>query len=544
VAIYALSIKHRTKGQGATAGAHALYIAREGKYARLAESRAQSHADYLMREGSHSRRSEELVATWSGNLPEWAGSAREFWSAADTYERANGRVYTEVVISLPRELSPEGREAVTREFIEREIGTRFTYTAAIHNPRALDGGEQPHAHIMFSIRERDGIARPKQLYFRRANPKKPALGGAKKNREWSLDDRKNDRVRSMRATWEKLVNRALEREGHAARVDRRSLKEQGIEREPEPKMGPQVTQKVKRGQVTEIGDRVKELREERQRQREIKGLEQELRKEKARVHDFETERKQRLGDGGDGFWVGGPKREVSEEERQQYRRTVDLVCTRYQKEDGTTEYRWKKSGTVAFVDRGDRIDVKSVNETAIKAALQVAKEKGWQEIHATGSEEFRREAWTQAQLMGMGIRGYTATASDVERVEALKKEQEQKRAQYRTQEKGPQGPGDKTEFVSAKVLLDDVDKQIAALREQSRNSSSWNTYDEFLRSGAVRYQLDELYREKAALKTLGDEKLAVQRGKDGYYHAIDRVGLRRRSDESGHDRTRGRGRGR
>lgn len=59
----------------------------------------------------------------------------------------------------------------------------FAHTVSIHNPAAMDGEEQPHAHIMFSKRELDGVESPKELFFRRANPEHPELGGANKSRE-------------------------------------------------------------------------------------------------------------------------------------------------------------------------------------------------------------------------------------------------------------------------------------------------------------------------------------------------------------------------
>ncbi|MGK3681331.1 hypothetical protein ACSLOD_27915, partial [Escherichia coli] len=42
----------------------------------------------------------------------------------------------------------------------RKLGERHAWSFAIHNPKAsIDGGEQPHAHIMMSQRVNDGIER-------------------------------------------------------------------------------------------------------------------------------------------------------------------------------------------------------------------------------------------------------------------------------------------------------------------------------------------------------------------------------------------------
>lgn len=524
MAIYALSIKHKAKGQGASAVAHAQYIAREGKYAERKEAKA--HAEYLTREGKHERRKDELEKTWSGNMPEWAKSPGQFWEAADTYERANGRVYSEVVIALPRELSKEAREEVVKEFIDKEIGERFTYTVAIHNPKAMDGGEQPHAHVMFSIRERDGIERPKELYFKRANPENPEKGGAKKSREWSKDERNNDRVNEIRASWEVIANKALEKEGHKERIDRRTLQEQGIDREPEPKMGPAVTQRLKRGQETEVGEKVLELRNYRKQEKEISELEGELKREKAKVYNFAEEKERRSSQSKDEFRFYGERRNVSEEEKQKYRRTVDLVLTRYEREDGNTEYRWKKSGKVAFVDRGDKITFNSNTPVAVKAGLQVAKEKGWEKVYATGSEEFRREAWTQGQLMGVEVKGYDATKADFERIEVLKKEKELKQEQYKDKQANRDAPGDKEN--TQEMPSKDERRGSQQMREKTDNGDNWVKASEFVKQidkeikelrekggKDSKKDFDELYRQKYDLKQLGDERVQIEKSPDG-----------------------------
>ena len=178
-----------------------------------------AHADYIMREGQYSRRGGvELVE--SSNLPEFAQSdARQFWQAADTHERANGRTYTELQIALPRELGSASRAELARSAAREFLGERFVYTMAIHSPVASDKIEQPHLHLMFSERIVDERTRvlPEELFFKR--------NGAKKDREW------NDRTKpeEIRAKWCEMMNRAMESEGIEVRVDPRSWAEQGRE---------------------------------------------------------------------------------------------------------------------------------------------------------------------------------------------------------------------------------------------------------------------------------------------------------------------------
>lgn len=220
-------------GKAGKAGVHAEYIARHGRYANRVE------------------RGEKLEATEAGNMPAWAAhNPQLFWRAADEFERKNGTTYREFEVALPRELTSEQRLDLVREFVAQELGDRHAYQFAIHTPTALDGGEQPHAHIMFSERQRDGIERDPEQYFKRYNAKAPERGGARKSfapleaqAEMSADKlgRKNERaelLQQLRGRWERTCNAHLEQAGEQARIDMRSYRDQGIDRRPELKQMP------------------------------------------------------------------------------------------------------------------------------------------------------------------------------------------------------------------------------------------------------------------------------------------------------------------
>ena len=212
MAIARLSVGIGSKGK---AGLHAQYIAREGKYSKPSDDL------------------EKLEFTGSGNMPKWAEQEPNyFWRMADEHERKNGSTYREHVIALPRELIADERHELILDWIEQEIGDKHAYQYAIHNPPALDGGEQPHAHIMFSERTRDGIERDPDQYFKRYNAKNPERGGAKKaNTGLAHADRKADLL-AQRERWERICNAHLERAGSDSRISMKSLAAQGIEREP------------------------------------------------------------------------------------------------------------------------------------------------------------------------------------------------------------------------------------------------------------------------------------------------------------------------
>ena len=93
MASYHCTLKSDSNKSGS---AHSDYINREGKYAAI-ENNRDKYAKY-----------EDLVYKSSGNMPEWAReNPKDFWKAADEFERANGRSYTEIEIALPNELTRE-----------------------------------------------------------------------------------------------------------------------------------------------------------------------------------------------------------------------------------------------------------------------------------------------------------------------------------------------------------------------------------------------------------------------------------------------------
>ncbi|MGP9457070.1 MobA/MobL family protein [Psychrobacter sp. AOP7-D2-23] len=200
------------------------------------KGKASPHAKYIAREGKYAKPSyheEKLENTGHGNMPKWAEhNPNDFWQMADKHERKNGSTYREHVIALPRELDEYKRHELIKDWIAQEIGEKHAYQYAIHNPPALDGDEQPHAHIMFSERTIDGVERDPDQYFKRYNSKNPEKGGAKKANTPKFSAERKEELKAMRDRWEQMCNAHLEREFRSERISMKSLKEQGIEREP------------------------------------------------------------------------------------------------------------------------------------------------------------------------------------------------------------------------------------------------------------------------------------------------------------------------
>ena len=60
-------------------------------------------------------------------------------------------------------------------------------------------------------------------------------------------------------------------------------------------------------------------------------------------------------------------------------------------------------------DHGYKITSHSENVAVVRAAVQIAAERGWSDIMVTGTERFRSEAWRIATLSGLIVRGYRPT---------------------------------------------------------------------------------------------------------------------------------------
>lgn len=231
MATFHCSVKVGKAGKGS---AHSAYISREGKYEAMLERGA----------------GEKLEHVEHGNMPDWARDRPQtFWEMADANERKNGAVYREVEVALPRELTPDQRRELVREIIREQCGDKHAYTAAIHCPQAkIDGGEQPHLHLMYSERTRDGIERDPEQYFKRYNAKAPERGGCQKDSAGTAE-----RLAETRQRVADIQNKHLERHGIEARVDHRSLREQGIDhRQPEIHLGARQVNRMSADQVADL----------------------------------------------------------------------------------------------------------------------------------------------------------------------------------------------------------------------------------------------------------------------------------------------------
>lgn len=259
---------------------------------RVNGASAKAKAEYIQREGKYERQDDRCIHRESGNMPGWAeDKPTSYWQAADEHERKNGRLYKEVEVSLPRELDEEKRLELARDFA-RDLtqDENLPYTLAVHEGRGEDGrAHNPHAHVMISERQNDGVERDEKQWFSRFNRDEPDRGGAEKtmnlrSKEWLEDTREN---------WSREVNRAYEEEGRRERIDHRSFRDQDIERVPQRHLGPNVMAMEERGIETERGhefERINQLNDRHEREREqVREYQREIEQSTSRTHELERD---------------------------------------------------------------------------------------------------------------------------------------------------------------------------------------------------------------------------------------------------------------
>lgn len=217
MAIYHCSVKAVSRSAGRSAVAAAAY--RAG--AKLTDHRTGEVADYTRKRGV-----ESAFILAPAAAPAWTAEREQLWNQAEAAEtRKNSTVAREWEIALPAELDAAGRrelaEAIGSRLVERY---GIALDVALHEPGKEGDQRNYHAHMLGTTR--------------RMTP----IGLGEKTRE--LDDKKRgpDEVAWCREMVARETNAVLQRYGQAARVDHRSLADQGKpEQMPTPHLGPHAT---------------------------------------------------------------------------------------------------------------------------------------------------------------------------------------------------------------------------------------------------------------------------------------------------------------
>ena len=169
------------------------------------------------------------------------------WREVEEKEtRKNSQTAREINVALPVELTREQQIDLAQRFVkETFVDKGMIADLCVHDldPDAVgdDDNYNPHFHLMLTTRDVD------------------STGFTTKNRSWN----ERDLLKTWREQWASYANKALEEAGHDARIDHRSLVDQGItDREPQIHLGPT------RHAMQKKGKQLDSLEPQRERQRQ------------------------------------------------------------------------------------------------------------------------------------------------------------------------------------------------------------------------------------------------------------------------------------
>jgi hypothetical protein len=226
---YHCSVKPVSRSAGRSVVAAAAYRLGE----RLHDEQYAVTHDYTRRRGV-----EATFTVAPVDAPEWAYNPERLWNAAERAEtRKNSTLAREVELALPSLLSPEERQAITEKFAG-ELVERYgvAVSVAIHAPGRKGDDRNYHAHILATTRTMtpDGLGKKTRIL----DSRETGPGEVLKLRELAAD----------------IINESLAAANADIRVDHRSFKERGIDREPTTHLGPSATEMERRGEPSERGD--------------------------------------------------------------------------------------------------------------------------------------------------------------------------------------------------------------------------------------------------------------------------------------------------
>ncbi|MBW4473952.1 MAG: MobA/MobL family protein [Stenomitos rutilans HA7619-LM2] len=213
MAIYHLSVSKIKRSAGRTATGAAAYRAAQ----EIHDERTGLTHDYTRKRGVYA--TEILVPS---DAPIWMRDRARLWNGVEHAEkRKDAELAREIDIALPIELTHDQKMELVRQYVQEQFTSKgMIADIAYHDLHK----KNPHAHVLLTLRE-----------IR-------ADGFGNKNRSWN----EKALLQQWREAWSQHTNCALEQAAHEARIDHRSLEEQGVERLPQIHLGAKVNKMLKR----------------------------------------------------------------------------------------------------------------------------------------------------------------------------------------------------------------------------------------------------------------------------------------------------------
>ena len=232
MALFSWSMQVIKRSAGRSVVAAAAYRSAE----RLRDERQGIVHDYRRRSGV-----EHTEIIIPDDAPIWVRDiGREgLWNKVEAGEkRKDAQTARELRIMIPREFDPATRIQVVHDYVRNSfVAKGMVADVCWHNKIASDGLEQPHAHVLLTMRplENSGFG-PKARHDWVPHPEGRTHADGRPVMVESNPDSWNSIAyfERCREDWENIANKALEDAGSDARIDRRSLLARGLARLPEP----------------------------------------------------------------------------------------------------------------------------------------------------------------------------------------------------------------------------------------------------------------------------------------------------------------------
>lgn len=199
-----------------------------GKTTQRKPFTAAAHVRYITRK-------EAMTLSMAERMPEAGPRAIRWLKAQEKADRKNARVADKMIIALPRELTADQQAKLIHSFAEAVTQGRASWFAAIH-AKGKDR-ENPHCHLI--VRDRDIVTGRRVVMF--------SAGANEIKQRVAKGDKSPTTLRMIRELWEQHANAALAAAGRPERIDRRTLREQGVGREAQVHEGPNIRAMHRRG---------------------------------------------------------------------------------------------------------------------------------------------------------------------------------------------------------------------------------------------------------------------------------------------------------
>ena len=226
MAIYHCSISIGSRGNGSSSVASCAY--REGS--KIEDLRTGIIHDY-----SRKKDVIESCIISPNNSPDFCKNSSQLWNEVERSEkRKDAQLFREVTVALPKEQTHDQNRELVLEFCrENFVSKGMVAGISFHESKS----ENPHAHIMLTMRSLN------------------EAGFGQKVRAWNGKELLNE----WRENWAKSVNNSLDKNRINERVDHRTLNAQGLTRTPQIHVGYAALEMEKRGDVSERGEKNREI---------------------------------------------------------------------------------------------------------------------------------------------------------------------------------------------------------------------------------------------------------------------------------------------